>query len=294
MELESLVDAFLDSYAEHGGINHIDGINLPSKASIANILENLLHLLMPGFWGDTMENTDGLPQYTRNQLKTIVTQLSAEIEKSLEFAPVAGVRTPEVVYAFFTRLLSLRPILQKDAEAAFNGDPAATCIEEVILAYPGFEALAVYRIAHILYELRVPLIPRMMTEWAHGRTGVDIHPGARIGTSFFMDHGTGIVIGETCIIGDRVKIYHGVTLGARSTSGGQRLRGVQRHPIIEDDVTIYPGATILGGDTRIGARSVIGGNVWLTHSVPPDSLVTFHTPELLIRSRREEAITWEI
>jgi serine O-acetyltransferase len=134
----------------------------------------------------------------------------------------------------------------------------------------------------------------MMTEWAHSRTGVDIHPGAKIGVSFFMDHGTGIVIGETCVIGDRVKIYHGVTLGARSTSGGQKLRGMQRHPTIEDDVTIYPGATILGGNTRIGARSVIGGNVWLTHSVPPDSLVTFHATEQLIRSRQPQAQMWEI
>jgi serine O-acetyltransferase len=294
MNVERLVDAFLDSYAEHGGINHIGGVNLPSKASIAAIIEELLHLLLPGFWGEDRIPPNALPSITHDRLRSIAERLKTEIGKSIDFAPIQNFDTTKIIEAFFEQLISIRPILQKDAEAAFNGDPAATCIEEVILAYPSFEALTVYRIAHILYQLRVPLIPRMMTEWAHSRTGVDIHPGAKIGVSFFMDHGTGIVIGETCIIGDRVKIYHGVTLGARSTSGGQKLRGTQRHPTIEDDVTIYPGATILGGDTRIGARSVIGGNVWLTHSVPPDSLVTFHAPELLIRSRQSEAHTWEI
>ncbi len=294
MNIERLVDAFLDSYADHGGINHIDGVNLPSKASVAAITEDLLHLLLPGFWGENRIPQNAFPTITQERLRSLAQRLEVEITKSIDFSPVHPFATANVIENFFTQLISIRLILQKDAEAAFNGDPAATCIEEVILAYPGFEALTIYRIAHILYQLRVPLIPRMMTEWAHSRTGVDIHPGAKIGVSFFMDHGTGIVIGETCVIGDRVKIYHGVTLGARSTSGGQKLRGTQRHPTIEDDVTIYPGATILGGDTRIGARSVIGGNVWLTHSVPPDSLVTFHAPELLIRSRQNEAHTWEI
>jgi serine O-acetyltransferase len=294
MNLEHLADAFLDSYAEHGGINHIDGVNLPSKASIAAIIEDLLYLLLPGYWSESPVTRSTCHTVTEKRLHSLHQCLNTEIAKSLDFSPIPGFDIETSLLEFFQNLIHVRQMLQKDAEAAFNGDPAASCIEEVILAYPGFEALAVYRIAHILYELRIPLIPRMMTEWAHSRTGVDIHPGAKIGSSFFMDHGTGIVIGETCVIGDRVKIYHGVTLGARSTSGGQKLRGKQRHPTIEDDVTVYPGATILGGDTRIGARSVIGGNVWLTQSVPPDSLVTFHAPELLIRSRQNEALIWEI
>jgi serine O-acetyltransferase len=294
MNVDRLVNAFLDSYAEYGGINHIKGVNLPSKASVAGIIEGVLHLLLPGFWDETQKLEGEFSAIIEDRLQCLADRLEIEIEKSLEFAPVAGLKADEVTEQFFRELVEMRKMLQKDAEAAFDGDPAATCIEEVILAYPGFEALAVYRVAHVLYRLGVPLIPRMMTEWAHSRTGVDVHPGAKIGGSFFMDHGTGIVIGETCVIGERVKIYHGVTLGARSTSGGQRLRGVQRHPTIEDDVTIYPGATILGGDTRIGTRSVIGGNVWLTHSVPADSLVTYHAPELLIRSRQNEALVWEI
>ncbi len=182
-------------------------------------------------------------------------------------------------------MAALRCLLQTDLEAAYKGDPAAGSVEEVLLAYPGLEAVAVYRLAHLLYGMKVALLPRMMTEWAHSRTGIDIHPGARIGSHFFIDHGTGVVIGETCVIGNDVKIYHGVTLGARSTHGGQQLRGKKRHPTIEDGVTIYPGATILGGETVIGRGTVIGGNVWLLESIAADCTVTMQEQQLLVRPR---------
>jgi serine O-acetyltransferase len=242
-----------------------------------------------------------LAEVTRGKLLEVCQELGAEISKSLEFAPPAhGPLGPEsgqeVVHAFLQRLPALRELLNSDVQAAFDGDPASTSLEEIILAYPGLEAIAVQRLAHELLSLGVPLIPRMMTEWAHSRTGIDIHPGARIGAHFFIDHGTGVVIGETCIIGDHVKIYHGVTLGARSTSGGQQLRGVKRHPTIEDHVTIYPGATILGGNTVIGRGSTIGGNVFLMHSVPPDSLVYYEERSVVItpKQRGGESLTYEI
>ncbi|MEI6377758.1 MAG: serine O-acetyltransferase EpsC, partial [bacterium] len=177
---------------------------------------------------------------------------------------------------FFEGIPAVRALLKTDVEAAYAGDPAARSLEEIVLAYPGLEAVAIQRSAHLLYKAEVPLLPRMMTEWAHSRTGIDIHPGASIGSHFFIDHGTGVVIGETCIIGNRVKLYHGVTLGARSfqkDEQGEIIKGIKRHPQVEDDVVIYPNGIILGGDTVIGARSTIGANVFLMKSVPPDTLL---------------------
>lgn len=188
--------------------------------------------------------------------------------------------------SFMNKLPDIARVLDTDITAAYNGDPAALSREEILLAYPGFEAVSIYRMAHELYKLHVPLLPRVLTELAHDRTGIDIHPGASIGEYFFIDHGTGVVIGETCTIGDRVKIYQGVTLGARSfelDSNGNPVKGVKRHPDIENDVVIYAGATILGGDTRIGHGCVIGGNTWLTHSVPPNSIVYTETPAPIVR-----------
>ena len=184
-------------------------------------------------------------------------------------------------------------MLWTDIDAAYEGDPASTSFEEIILAYPSLEAIAIQRMAHILYQADLPLIPRMMTEWAHGRTGIDIHPGAQIGSYFFIDHGTGVVIGETCVIGSRVKLYHGVTLGARSfqkDEEGHIKKGGKRHPNVEDHVTIYPNSTVLGGETVIGARSTIGGNVFLTHSVPPDSLVSYDAKQFQIMLKRERVL----
>jgi serine O-acetyltransferase len=196
--------------------------------------------------------------------------------------------------AFFAELPNVRRILWSDIDAAFEGDPAARSYEEIILAYPSLEAIAIQRMAHLLYEMNLPLVPRIMTEWAHSRTGIDIHPGAKIGTHFFIDHGTGVVIGETCEIGKRVKLYHSVTLGARSfqkDEHGKIRKGGKRHPTVQDDVTIYPGSTILGGKTVIGAGSTIGGNVFLVQSVPPDSLVYYEEKQLRIVPKKKKKPT---
>ncbi|HEY8967354.1 MAG TPA: serine O-acetyltransferase EpsC [Candidatus Methylacidiphilales bacterium] len=295
--LHALTDALLDSYADCGGINHIDGINLPSKDAVAALTNEFLHLLFPGFYAGRPICGKEMPGLVLDTLRDLRPKLVDEIGKSLDFAPVAGLDAETVADWFLGQLVPVRHVLQTDVAAAFAGDPAAAGTEEVILSYPGIEAIAVYRLANLLYRKKIALLPRMMTEWAHSRTGIDIHPGATIGPSFFIDHGTGVVIGETCVIGANVKIYHGVTLGARSTYGGQTLRGHKRHPTIEDDVTVYPGATILGGDTVIGARAVIGGNVWLLTSVPPDNTVTMEEQQLRYRSRAKEAAptpTWEI
>lgn len=292
--MNEFVDQFLDSYAECGGINHIDGANLPSKSAVSALTLDLLQLLFPGFLSGQPLCRAELPRQTLGLMTDLGQRLREEVSKSLEYKPVPGLEADGVVQGFFEDLVKVRMILQTDVEAAFAGDPAAASTDEVIVAYPGIEAIAVQRMAHVLHTRGVPLIPRMMTEWAHSRTGIDIHPGASIGSHFFIDHGTGVVFGETVVVGNRVKIYHGVTLGARSTSGGQSLRGKKRHPTLEDDVTIYPGATILGGETVIGARTVVGGNVWLIQSVPPDSLVTMEQPKLQIRTKENAAQHWEI
>jgi serine O-acetyltransferase len=201
------------------------------------------------------------------------------------------------VLRFFERLPAVRALLAADVEAAFEGDPAAKSFAEIVVAYPSIRAIAIYRIAHELFDLGVPLLPRMMTEHAHDRTGIDIHPGAKIGRRFFIDHGTGVVIGETCEIGDDVRLYQGVTLGARSPRHGESLRGTKRHPTIEHDVTIYAGATILGGETVIGSGSVIGGNVWLMESVPSGSKVIAEPARHLVRQRgagEPRQLQWDI
>ena len=277
-----LTDQLIASYARLGGINHLDGKNLPSKTAIASITVDLLRLLFPGFFDEKSIHSSELKVGMVLLMDSVLGRLEDEIAKSLEYAPPEGLAKKELRPAagkltleFLGSLPRIRQILSTDAEAAFNGDPAALSQEEIIVAYPFIEAIAVQRLAHQLYQKRIALIPRIMTEWAHSRTGMDLHPGAQIGSHYFVDHCTGTVVGETCVVGDNVKMYHGVTLGARSTSGGQQLRGKKRHPTIEDNVTIYPGATILGGETVIGAGSTIGGNVFLTSSVPPNSLVVF-------------------
>jgi len=272
------------SYAELAAINHLGGAQLPSKAAVAAITEDLLHLLFPGFYdGDHLEGKELGPAIT-DLLGSLEKALIREIGKSL---PKAGESAEAKVLAFLHRLPAVRAILKTDVEAVMTGDPAARNVEEILLAYPGVEAIAVQRMAHELHLLGVPLFPRMMTEWAHSRTGIDIHPGAVIGPSFFIDHGTGIVIGETTEIGKEVRIYHGVTLGARSVTGAQSLRGRKRHPTIEDRVTIYPGATILGGETVVGEGSTIGGGVFLTKSVPPHHLVFAEHAALKIMPKSE-------
>jgi serine O-acetyltransferase len=275
-----LTDQLLLSYAQAGGINHLDGKNLPSKSRIGSITVDLLRLVFPGFFDEKSMHSSELKIETATLLDSVLGRLEDEIYKSLEYQPPEksdrkDLRTlaHTLTLEFLGNLPRLRGILQTDAEAAFKGDPAALSKEEIIVAYPFMEAVAVQRMAHELYGRKIPLIPRIMTEWAHSRTGMDLHPGAQIGSHFFVDHCTGTVVGETAVIGQHVKLYQGVSLIARSLSGGQLLKGVKRHPTVEDHVTIYAGATIMGGDTVVGEGSTIGANVFLMQSVPPRSLV---------------------
>jgi serine O-acetyltransferase len=280
LSLSQLTDRLTASYAQTGGINHVDGKNLPSKRVITRITVDLLRLLFPGFFDEKLIHSSQLRRETSRLLKEVLRDLETEILKSLEYHPPPGFRVREgravaraLTNEFLASLPRIRELLQTDTEAAFAGDPAALSREEVIVAYPFLEAIAAQRLAHELYLKQIPLIPRIMTEWAHSRTGMDLHPGAQIGTHFFVDHCTGTVVGETCVIGNHVKMYQGVGLVAKSLAAGQSLRGQRRHPTIEDRVTIYAGATIMGGDTVVGEGSTIGANVFLTRSVPARSLV---------------------
>ena len=300
MSLEKIKDALLQSYRQDGGINHLDGANLPSEAVVDGLAEGFMHLLFPGFFEQQAPTREEVPELVAQQLVKLEKSLCGELAKCLAFA---GFPAPEEAAAQETLFLlgelpRLRKLIQTDVEAAYTGDPAARSHDEIILAYPCVLVISLQRIAHVLYERGVPLLPRMLTEYAHERTGADIHPGAKIGTHFFIDHCTGVVIGETAHIGQNVKLYQGVTLGAKSFAldpKGNPVKGVKRHPDVEDNVTIYAGATILGGDTRIGAGSIIGSNVWLMESVPPRSLVTYEGANLSVRRRRKhEALEAEL
>ncbi len=289
-----LTDQLIVSYAKAGGINHLDGKNLPSKSAIAGITIDLLRLLFPGFYDERTIHSSELKVEMVSLMDSVAERLEDEIYKSLEYATPEGVSRDdlrplahETTLFLLGSLPRVRELLKTDVDAAFSGDPAALSREEIIVAYPFVETIAVQRVAHELYQRKIALIPRIMSEWAHARTGMDLHPGAQIGSHFFVDHCTGTVIGETCIIGNHVKVYHGVTLGAKSTSDVDNLRGKKRHPTIEDRVTIYPGATILGGETVIGEGSTIGGNVFLTVSVPANSLVVFEGVTMKVMNKRE-------
>jgi len=278
-----LLGSILRSYGESGGINHLDRTNLPSKKAVAKLCNDLLHILFPGFFSEEPVSIEELPEAAQEIIDQIADQLESAITVSLRMGSAHHEAEQErhskavkITDNFFRRIPEVRALLKTDVEAAYAGDPAVHNLEEIVLAYPGLEAVAIQRSAHLLYREEVPLLPRMMTEWVHSRTGIDIHPGASIGSHFFIDHGTGVVIGETCVIGDRVKLYHGVTLGARSfqkDDQGTIIKGLKRHPQVEDDVTIYPNGIILGGDTVIGARSTIGANVFLMKSIPPYTLL---------------------
>jgi serine O-acetyltransferase len=287
-----LTNELVASYARVGGINHLDGKNLPSKRAITAITQDLLRLLFPGFFDEKPIHSSEIKVATAELLDSVLGDLEDEIYKSLEYNPPAELPKKSLRSAahsltleFLGSLPRLREVLQTDMAAAYDGDPAARSKEEVLVSYPFVEAIAVQRLAHELYLKNVALIPRIMTEWAHFRTGMDLHPGAQIGSHFFVDHCTGTVVGETAIIGDRVKLYHGVTLGAKSTAAVEQLRGKKRHPTIEDRVTIYPGATILGGDTVIGTGSTIGGNVFLMESVAPNSIVVYDAPKARVLNK---------
>ena len=279
--LEKSINLLLENYDSCSMINPSGAANLPGRESIESIVRGLEELLFPGYLENICTAKESLKKITEEKVLVIYNALIIEVEKSLAFsARIKGLNSGSkgchaaavlVVEDFFEELSKIRIILAKDLQAAVRGDPAAMSDDEVILSYPGFQATSVHRMAYFFWSRQVPLIPRMMSEIIHRRTGIDIHPGAEIGESFFIDHGTGVVIGETAVIGKNVKIFQGVTLGALSVK--KEECGQKRHPTIEDDVTIYANATILGGDTIIGQGSIIGGSVWITQSVPPGSKI---------------------
>jgi len=275
--LDDRIEKVLESYTEYGGINLADSQNFPNRAIVVDVLTDLENVIFPGFREDISLDSDTLRFVTGERLHRIVRKLTNEVLKAIKYICLISGRdgsgcykySEQIVLMMIDEIPEFRRLSCSDARAALDGDPAARSTEEVILSYPGLEALLVHRIAHFLYSKGVPIIPRIMSEFVHGRTGIDIHPGATIGEECFIDHGTGVVIGETCVIGTRVKLYQGVTLGALSVK--KVMADKKRHPTIEDNVTIYAGATILGGETVIGEGSVIGGNTWITESVAPGS-----------------------
>ncbi len=291
--LSNAIEAILESYRLHGNINHIEATALPSRARVTELLDELTNLVFPGYFGhDTLDELvssyvigERCARLYRDLAQVIYRALRVTTQCTEQERKELRVRADEASLALLGAIPRVRDVLASDVQAALHGDPAACNAEEVILSYPGVQAITSHRIAHELYLLQVPMLPRMMSEVTHSRTGIDIHPGASIGPSFFIDHGTGVVMGETTQIGARVKLYQGVTLGALSVRGRAEMRGKKRHPTLEDDVTIYAGATILGGETVIGRGSVIGGNVWLTHSVAPGTTVVLDTPSLQFKGR---------
>lgn len=285
MNIDMLIDGILDSYERYGLINRSTAENFPNRQNVVLVLHDLQSLVFPGFRVAEDLDSTNIRYATGQRVNNIIAKLTREIEKALIYTNSQSEKPREnfqnsgcfklaekVSVSLIEEIPEIRRKILSDTQALCKGDPAAKSNEEVILSYPGLEAILVYRIANFLFKNGVPIIPRIMTEHVHGKTGIDIHPGATIGESFFIDHGTGIVIGETCIIGNNVKIYQGVTLGALSVK--KTLQNKKRHPTIEDDVTIYANATILGGETVIGRGSIIGGNTWITESVPENSIVT--------------------
>jgi serine O-acetyltransferase len=289
--LPSLVDAVIKNYETFGGMDHLEGKDLPSKKVVIEVLEDLLTVIFPGYLGKTEITKANVKYVIGNTLNSIYTRLTAEVDKSLKHIcrkiklcheDVCHARAEIVVRELLEKLPEIRRMLSSDIQAAYEGDPAAVSTEEVILSYPCVLAITTHRIAHELYLRGVPLIPRIMSEHVHSLTGIDIHPGARIGKSFFIDHGTGVVIGETTEIGDNVKMYQGVTLGALSfpkDEEGHIIKGRKRHPTIGNNVVIYSGATLLGAEAIIGDNVVIGGNVWITKPVPSNTRITIAPPE---------------
>lgn len=285
---EKIINTILESYKSYEITNRIDEENMLNKKIIIEVLERIRKILFPGFFDSSKVRSEYIKYLVGEELEFIQYNLKKQITKALDSADLSqGIskaalaeKAEDITYEFIERIPKIREYLYTDVQAAYDGDPAAYNTDEIIFSYPGVFAVIVYRIAHELHLLGVPMIPRIMTEHAHSITGIDIHPGATIGKYFFIDHGTGIVIGETTEIGDYVKIYQGVTLGALSTRQGQQLRGKKRHPTIEDNVTIYSGTTILGGDTVIGKGATIGGNAFIVNSVSAGIKVSVKNPEL--------------
>lgn len=295
LNIESLADLIVSSYQDDSGTNFIDVRNLPMRERIVHILDLLLEVLFPGY--------RGLRKVTRENVRSVIHELlvilSRELKEQIELALRHECKLKECSTSdcsvtadyhageLLNRIPSIRQVLRTDVEAAYDGDPAARSFEEIVISYPCIFAIAIHRLAHEMYCMGIPLIPRIMSEYAHSKTGIDIHPGARIGSYFFIDHGTGVVIGETAVIGSRVKLYQGVTLGALSfpkDERGQIVRDKKRHPTLEDEVTLYAEATILG-DITIGKGAIIGGNVWIRESVPPQTVVAISRPEAFYKKK---------
>ena len=264
-----------------------DALRLPNRQAIIEIIRSFQRLLFPVYYGEKHLLKLPAEQYGALLMERIFDDLSAQIALTMEETPENKARAQEITAELLEKLPDIQRMLQKDLEAFFDGDPAAHNREEVVLSYPGFFAIFIYRIAHELYIMEVPMIPRIMTEFAHSQTGIDINPGATIGEYFFIDHGTGIVVGETTVIGNYVKIYQGVTLGAFSPAGMHSVPGERRHPKIGDNVTIYAGSTLLGGATEIGDNVVIGANAFVTSSVEPNTTVSIKKPEMSFRGKRQ-------
>jgi serine O-acetyltransferase len=296
-KMKKLVEKIVQTYKDDSGINFIDASNLPAREKILEILDLFFELLFPGYTGKRIVTKSNLGFIVGDILCQAYSELSDQAERAYKYACRikncldcdCAAKAGEATRFLINSLPEIRQLLKGDVRAAYDGDPAAQSYEEIVISYPCIIAIATYRIAHQLYLQNVPLIPRIMGESAHSRTGIDIHPGARIGRNFFIDHGTGVVIGETSIIGDNVKIYQGTTLGALSFPRDERgkiIKGGKRHPTIEDNVTIYAEATILG-DVVIGKNSIIGGNVWIKESVPPGVTVTMQNAELIFKSNNK-------
>ncbi len=295
-EINGITSEIIKDYGRNRPIDKLDVFNQPDTKVIYELIQELVRVAYPGFVKDTHYRIYDIG----NNLSMVIEDIAFRLNKQIAIALRYGEHPDEekleatrqeaqkITLAFLRRIPEIREYLATDVEAFYDGDPAAESIDEIIFAYPGLYAVTIYRYAHVLYEMKVPLIPRIMTELAHSKTGIDINPGAKIGKYFMIDHGTGIVVGETTEIGEHVKIYQGVTLGALSTSGGRKLFNKKRHPTIEDYVTIYSGASILGGDTVIGRGAVIGGNVFLTKSIAPDTKVSVKNQELRYNQGRRE------
>ena len=301
-ELPQVVSGLVESCQDPETFHHLDLVGLPSREAVIEIVERLKRVLFPGYFGEHEVDSYNLAYQMGVEINTLYELLARQITLSIRHecrrhqmvCTFCSKRGQDEALTLLKKLKGLRNLLAEDVRAALQGDPAAMSFDEIIFSYPSIMAISTYRLAHELYIQEVPLIPRMMTEYAHSVTGIDIHPGAVIGRHFFIDHGTGVVIGATGIIGNHVRIYQGVTLGALSLpmeEKGDLLRKIKRHPTIEDHVTIYAGATILGGDTVIGTGSVIGGNVWLTHSVPPGTTVMIEPPKLKYKEDKKETKT---
>jgi serine O-acetyltransferase len=296
--IPSIVDQLAEGFTSRKWSSHIEPVAIPTKKEVVDLVLQVQRIMFPGYFSSTMLNSSSLEYHLGHNLTIFFRKLNRQLSSAIRHdcfrhnqpCSNCNARSHALAGQFIREIPKIREILETDIQATLEGDPAAKNADEIIFSYPGFFAVFVYRLAHALFTLGIPLLPRILSEYAYHRTAIDIHPGADIGESFFIDHGAGVVIGETCVIGNRVRLYQGVTLGALSLpkGAGKKLRDIKRHPTIEDDVIVYASAIILGGDTVVGARSIVGGNVWLTRSIGPDTKVLLKQPELVYIGKDEK------